>query len=369
MSTFPLGTPGRETQIFDVTIIGGGPVGLFAAYYAGLRHMTVKIIDSLEELGGQLMTLYPEKFVFDVGGFPKVQARDLARNLIDQAMQYNPAVVLGEQVRTLETLTASASHEPPEIHTAVQAGSRIYKLTSSTGVHYTRSIILAVGGGAFSPRKLPLPNAASLEDRGVFYTCRSKAAFTGKRLLIAGGGDSAIDWALNLGDVASGGDGSGITLIHRRNGFRAHEDSVRRLQATKTRILTFWELENLIADNGILKQAVIINNQTKQRQTLDVDAVLVQIGFTSSLGAIKEWPLKFEKSQIVVNTHMETCMPGIFAAGDVTTYDGKLKLIATGLGEAVTAVNFAKMHVDPTAKAFPGHSSEMTTQAESVVMV
>jgi thioredoxin reductase (NADPH) len=360
---------GGEAQLFDLTIIGGGPVGLFAAFYAGQRQMSVKIIDSLEELGGQLMTLYPDKFVFDVGGFPKILARDLARNLIDQAMQSKPTVILGEAVRSLETLTYAAGNEPPEIQKATQGGATVYKLTSDTGVHYTRTILLAVGGGAFSPKRLPLKEAAALENQSIFYTCKSKKTFEGKRLLIVGGGDSAIDWCLNLGDVAAGGDGSGITLIHRRNQFRAHEDSIRKLQGTKTRIMTFWEIDSLILDKGTLIGAIIANSQTREKQTIVCDAILVQIGFSSSLGSLKEWPLKVDKNSIVVDSHMETNMPGVFAAGDVATFDGKLKLIATGLGEAVIAVNFAKTRIDPAAKVFPGHSSGMTTQAEHVVTV
>jgi ferredoxin/flavodoxin---NADP+ reductase len=357
------------SHLFDVTIIGGGPVGLFGAFYAGMRQMSTKIIDSLEELGGQLTTLYPEKYVFDVAGFPKIYARDLANNLIEQAMEYRPTICLGETVTVLESLTAPAEQEPPEIQNAVAQGSTVYKITSDKGVHYTRTLVISAGAGAFSPKKLPLKEAVALENRGVHYTCKSKSIFAGKRVLIVGGGDSAVDWAMNLRTTAAGGDGSGITVIHRRNQFRAHEDSVRRLQATKTKILTFWEIESLIESNGKLMGVIIANSQTKEKQTLEVDAVLVQIGFNSSLGPIKNWPLKFEKGSILVDAHMETNLPGIFAAGDVASFPGKLKLIATGFGEAVIAVNVAKTRIDPKAKAFPGHSSEMTTQADSMVTI
>jgi ferredoxin/flavodoxin---NADP+ reductase len=361
--------PVVSSHVFDVTIIGGGPVGLFAAFYAGLRQMTCKIIDSLEELGGQLTALYPEKYVFDVAGFPKVYARDLAQNLIEQAMEYRPTISLGETVQTLETLQAPAAGEPSEVQGAVAQGARIYKITSDKGVHYTRTLIISAGAGAFSPKKLPLKEAAAFENNGVYYSCRSKSIFADKRVLIAGGGDSAIDWAWNLHDITLGGDGSGITVVHRRNQFRAHEQTMRRLQATKVKILTFCEIESLVATDGVLKGVVLYNSHTKERQTLEVDAVLVQFGFSSSLGPIEHWPLKIEKRSIAVNRLMETDLPGVFAVGDVSTFEGKLKLIVTGFGEAAIAVNAAKTRIDPHAKMFPGHSSEMTSQAESVVTV
>jgi len=248
-------------------------------------------------------------------------------------------------------------------------GFTVYKITSDHGVHYTRTLVISAGSGAFSPKKLALPDATALENSGIYYSCKSKSAFADKRVLIAGGGDSAIDWAWNLREITRGGDGSGITLIHRRNQFRAHEESVRRLQATKVKILTFCEIESLSAADGMLKGVVLWNSQTKERQTLEVDAVLVQFGFSSSLGPIEKWPLKIEKKAIVVNRLMETTLPGIFAVGDVSTFEGKLKLIVTGFGEAAIAVNVAKTRIDPHAKVFPGHSSEMTSQADSMVMI
>jgi thioredoxin reductase (NADPH) len=366
-------SPVAPGHLFDVTIIGGGPVGLFAAFYAGLRQMSVKIIDSLEELGGQLTALYPEKYIFDVAGFPKVYARDLAKNLIDQAMEYRPTVSLGETVKTLKILktTEDAAKAPGEIQGVVADGKTVYRIGSDHGMHYSRTVIIAAGAGAFAPRKLMLKEASALENRGLYYSCKSKSLFADKRVLIAGGGDSAIDWALNLRETAAGGDGSGITLVHRRNQFRAHEDSVRKLQMTKAQILTFNEIKSLNAVDGHLKSVTLENSQTKELTTLQVDAVLVQFGFISSLGAIKDWPLQIEKSSIRVNHVMETTLPGVFAVGDVATFEkpeAKLKLIATGFGEAALAVCFAKTRIDPHAKVFPGHSSEMSG-GESMVTV
>ena len=370
----PGASPLMPTHVFDVTIIGGGPVGLFAAFYAGLRQMSTKIIDSLEELGGQLTALYPEKYVFDVAGFPKIYARDLAKNLIQQAMEYQPTVSLGETARTLEVLKGAAENEPAEVQGVLETGATVYKITSERmgggfSVHYTRTLVITAGAGAFAPRKLPIKDAVPFENKGVYYACRSKSVFTEKRVLIVGGGDSAVDWALNLRDITHGHDGSGISLILRRNQFRAHENSVRQLQATRAHIMTYWELESIVSENGRLTGAVIFNNQTKEKRTLHVDAVLAQFGFQSSLGPIEKWPIKIEKKSIVVSRLMETELPGVFAAGDVAHFEGKLKLIATGFGEAAVAVNVAKTRIDPHAKVFPGHSSEMTSQAESVVTV
>jgi len=358
-------------HIFDVTIIGGGPVGLFAAFYAGLRQMTCKIVDSLEELGGQLTALYPEKYVFDVAGFPKIFARDLANNLIEQAMEYRPTVCLGETVKDLIALKTAedAANEPSEVKGAVAEGMVVYKLVSDKATHYTRTLIISAGAGAFAPRKLTLKEAPELENRGLYYSCKSKSIFAGKRVLIAGGGDSALDWAFNLRETAHGGDGSGITLIHRTNKFRAHEESMTRIKKTKAKLLAHTEIKQLISENGTVKKAVLVNKETKAEHTVDVDAVLVQFGFVSSLGAIEKWPIKIDKKSIAVSRLMETELPGVFAVGDVSTFEGKLKLIVTGFGEAAIAVNVAKTRIDPSAKIFPGHSSEMTAQADSVVSI
>jgi len=334
-------------SLYDLTIIGGGPAGLFAAFYAGLRGMKTKIIDSLEELGGQLTALYPEKYIFDVAGFPKILARDLANNLIEQAMQYSPAVCLGQTAVDLI---------PVE-------GRQEYCIVTDKARHHTKAVLLCAGSGAFSPKKLPVPGSELCEKQDIYYFVKSKAIFAGKRLLIVGGGDSAVDWALNLQDTAAH-----ITLIHRRNQFRAHEHSVRKLQATPTDILTFWELKSLHVVNDKLASALIFNNKSNEERTIQLDAILMQLGFTSSLGAIKNWPIKIDKAGIAVNGHMETNLPGVFAAGDVAAHEGKLKLIATGFSEACTAVNYAKIRIDPAAKFFPGHSSELSPHEEAVTV-
>jgi ferredoxin/flavodoxin---NADP+ reductase len=322
----------------DLAIIGAGPTGLFAAFYAGLRQMSVKLLDSLEILGGQLTTLYPEKYIYDVAGFPKVLSKDLSKGLEEQALQYNTTqACLGEQVQDVDFNTAT----------------KLFTLRTQKGTHTARAVILAAGVGAFSPKTLPLPNAKQYEGKGLYYFVKSMAEFSGKRILIVGGGDSAVDWANMLDPVAAS-----VTVIHRRDQFRAHEDSVAKMKCTKCHIKTFYELKSIGGD-GNLQTATIFDNRTKDEEVLELDAVLVNIGFSNSLGPIKNWGLEIEGAQVKVDSMMQTTRPGFFAAGDICVYPGKLKLIATGFGEAAIAVNYAKHYLDPSANIFPGHSSNM----------
>jgi thioredoxin reductase (NADPH) len=326
-----------DDGIADVAIIGGGPTGLFAAFYAGLRGMSVLIIDSLEILGGQLTTLYPEKYIYDVAGFPKILAKDLARNLIEQARQYKPRVALGERV---EQLTREEQQ-------------KLLRLRTQTKEHIARSVIIAGGVGAFEFKTLALEGAQRFVGRGLHYFVKDLAAMRGKRVLIVGGGDSAVDWANMLAPLAES-----LTLIHRRDQFRAHEQAVAEMRRGPTRILTFHELRS-IDGRDTIEQAVIYDNRSNQDQMLPIDALLVNIGFHNSLGPIKDWGLHLEGGSIKVDGMMQTNIPGVFAAGDIATLPGKLKLIATGFGEACIAVNFAKHMLDPAANVFPGHSSNM----------
>jgi ferredoxin/flavodoxin---NADP+ reductase len=324
-------------DIVDLAIIGGGPVGLFGAFYAGMRQMSVKIIDSLEQLGGQLTTLYPEKYIYDVAGFPKVLAKDLATNLIEQAMQYNPTPCLGEQVLQL------ARHDAADV----------FHLQTNQNLHHARCVLIAAGLGAFQPKVLPLVEAKDYEGRGLHYFVKKLDLFKDRRVLIVGGGDSAVDWANMLTPIAAS-----VDLIHRRDQFRAHEDSVAKMKQTATQIHLFHELKS-ITGAGRVERAVIYDNRTKSEQTLKVDDVLVNIGFINSLGPISEWGIALDGNAIVVDSMMHTNIEGLFAAGDIATYPGKLKLIATGFGEACVAVNVAKHRIDPKASLFPGHSSNM----------
>jgi thioredoxin reductase (NADPH) len=326
-----------EPEQVDIAIIGGGPVGLFAAYYAGLRNMRTCLIDSLDVLGGQLVVLYPEKYVYDVAGFPKILAKDLAHQLIEQAMQYHPRVRLGQRA----------------IELGADETARNFTLSTDGEPLLARAVVVSAGIGSFTPKTLPLPEANAFLNHGLHYSVKDMHSLRHKKVLIVGGGDSAVDWANALANVAEQ-----VTLIHRRDEFRAHEDSITKMWSSGARILLFHELRRLSGD-GRVQQAVVFENRTKQEQTLDVDAVLVNIGFDSSLGPLMQWGLKLEKRKIVVDACMRTSRPGVFAAGDVVIHPGKLNLIATGFGEAAIAVNFAKVWIDPAAHAFPGHSSEI----------
>ncbi len=330
--------PNAGDDLYDVTIIGAGPVGLFALFYAGMRGMRAKIVDSLAELGGQLTALYPDKYIYDMAGFPKVLARDLVNDMAEQALQFKPAVFLEEKIAGLK---------------AVESG---FELSSEQGrVHRTKTVIITAGVGAFAPKKLENAALARFEGHGLHYVIPNLKRFEGRRLLVVGGGDSAVDWALHLEEIAKE-----VTLIHRRDTFRAHEDSVKKLHACSARVLLFNELKDIVGDPDV-RQAIVYDNRTKEETTLDVDDVVVNFGFLANLGPIRTWGLQLEKISLVVNQQMETNIPGVMAAGDITTYPGKLKLIVTGAGEAAMAVCTAKMRCDPKASYFPGHSSGMAT--------
>lgn len=335
--TLPANQADSSQDIYDVTIIGGGPVGLFGAFYAGMRQMKTKIIDSLPELGGQLSALYPEKYVYDMPGFPKVLARDLAAGMVEQAHRFSPTICLTEKVETLR-------YEADGTMT----------LTSDRGTHRTKTIILAIGIGAFAPKKMDAPGLEEFEGRGVHYFVNNKAQFAGQRLLLIGAGDSALDWAMNLEPIAEK-----ITLIHRRDVFKAHEESIDWLLNRSQVDVRLWHELRRVEGGHCLERAVIWNNKTGEETTLDVDAVLLNLGFSSDVGPIKEWGLDMQARDIKVNDFMETNLPGVYAAGDIAAYPGKLKLIATGVGEICIAVNYAKTRIDPSSKAFPGHSSNM----------
>ena len=327
----------HETR--DITIIGGGPTGIFASFYAGMRGATAQIVDALPELGGQLAALYPEKFIFDVAGYPKVLAKDLVRSLVEQAAQFHQPAHLGQRVVGLEQ------------------DSDGFVLVTETDRFPTRAVIVAAGIGAFSPRRLPQAFAADWYGRGVHELVSDPEAFRGRRVVIIGGGDSAFDWAHQLLDRAAS-----VTLVHRSDRFRAHAATVAEVTsaaaAGKAELLTFCELAAIHGD-GAIERITVENRKAKTSRDIPCDAVLPMLGFVSDIGPLAEWGLRIEKDEIVVDSRMETGRPGIWAAGDVTTYPGKLKLIATGFAEAATAVNQAVHWIYPEKKVEPGHSSNM----------
>ena len=329
-------------DIKDITIIGGGPTGLFALFYAGMRGVSAQIVDALPEVGGQLTALYPEKFIFDVAGFPKVLAKDLVRALAEQTAQFQQPVHLGHRVISLE-----------------EDGGQFVLVTEKDRFP-TRSIVIAAGIGAFSPRRLPQQCAAPWYGRGVYDVVTDPEAFRGKRVLIIGGGDSAFDWGTQLL-----GRATHVSLAHRSDRFRAHGATIAQFQTAvqegRADLFTFHELHDVLckAEPERFTHVMLREVKAKTTREVEVDVILPMLGFVSDMGVIAEWGLRLEKDEIVVNSTMETGRAGIYAAGDVTTYPGKLKLIATGFGEAATAVNQAVHWIYPEKKVAPGHSSNM----------
>ncbi len=323
-------------DVYDITIIGGGPTGLFGSFYAGLRGLKTKVIDVLPELGGQLTALYPEKYVYDVAGHPKILAKDLAKNLGTQAQLFKAAMVLGEKVLSME-----------------RQDDNWKVVTDGPGEHYSKAVLLALGAGACVPKKLDIEYDHSLEGQSIFYAVKNKERFRGQNVLIVGGGDSAVDWANEFSHMAKN-----VTLIHRRDGFRAVPTSVEEMARNKVDVKTFYELKQVIG-NGNVEGVTIFDNRSGKEETLEVDSILINIGFVINLDFLKSWGLKMEANSIAVNEKMETNLPGVYAAGDIASHPAKLKLIATGAAEAATAVNFAVTYINQSAKAFPGHSSNL----------
>ena len=313
-------------MVYDITIIGAGPVGLSAAYYAGHREATVCILESLEQLGGQVAAVYPEKHVYDVAGHPKIQGQALVELCAEQGLQYGADVLLGEEVREL-----------------VSGDDDVLTISTASGkTVQTRTIIVTAGHGAFEPRKLGIDGIDEWEGRGLHYFVRQKDVFAGKSCVIVGGGDSALDWTLGLQDTAN----LPITLVHRRDRFRALESSVseaRKLEEEgKVRIFTTAEVREARGD-GVLETVVIEETATGEMSEVPCDALITLLGFHSHLGSIADWGLELHgKKQVLVEPRtMETTIPGVYAAGDVAGYEGKITLITIGMGEAAIAANNA----------------------------
>jgi thioredoxin reductase (NADPH) len=334
---------GADTHpIRDITIIGGGPTGMFALFYAGMRGATAQLVDALPELGGQLTALYPEKYIFDVAGLPRVLAKDLVRGLAEQAAQFQQPVHLSHRVTALEETDGH------------------FVLVTDSGRFPTRAIVIAAGIGAFSPRRLPQPCAQPWYGRGVYDVVTNPEAYRDQEVLIIGGGDSAFDWGVQLLDRASR-----VTIVHRSDRFRAHDATVRQyreaVEADRAGLFTFHELHDVVCADSPdrFTHAVLRDVKAKTTRELRADVILPMLGFVSDMGPLAEWGLTITNDEIHVTSTMETGRAGIYAAGDVVTYPGKLKLIATGFGEGATAVNQAVHWIYPEKKVAPGHSSNM----------
>lgn len=317
----------------DLLVIGAGPAGLYAAYYAGFRGFSVVVMDALPEPGGQITAMYPEKEILDVAGFPAVKGRDLVQGLVDQAEQFEPTYLLGEQATELRT----TEHGGVDVVGA-----------DGTSIH-AKTVVVTGGIGSFRPR--PIPVGDEWVGRGAVYFVPSLDEHADKDVVIIGGGDSAVDWAWSLHPIARS-----VTLVHRRDQFRAHSTMVEKIRALGVRIATSAEVTRISGTDKV-EEIDITSKKDGSVQTLPAQTVVAALGFIANIGPMVDWGLELEKRRIVVDSAMRTNLPRVFAAGDIVHYPGKVPLISVGFGEAATAVNNAAPLVDPTHGVFPGHSS------------
>jgi ferredoxin/flavodoxin---NADP+ reductase len=321
----------RVRQV-DLAIVGAGPTGLFAAYYAGFRGLSTVVIDALPEPGGQVTAMYPEKQIYDVAGFPMIRGRDLVANLVRQAEPFNPEYLLGVRAEDL-----SYVDDKP-----------VLALSDGTSLH-CGAVLITGGLGSFTAR--PLPAAEAFAGEGLVYFVPHLDDLAGHHVVIVGGGDSAFDWALSLQPVAKS-----VTMVHRRDKFRAHAGTVAKVQELPVEIIVNAEVRQIHGEGRVSGCEVLAKGA--EPRLLPADTVVAALGFTADLGPLAEWELNLDKRHIVVDSTMATNRPRIFAAGDIVEYPGKVRLIAVGFGEAATAVNNAAIVIDPSAHLFPGHSSD-----------
>ncbi|MGZ4555289.1 MAG: NAD(P)/FAD-dependent oxidoreductase [Mycobacteriaceae bacterium] len=319
----------------DLLIVGAGPVGLYGAYYAGVRGLRTAVIDSLSEVGGQVSALYPEKLIFDVAGFPAIKGRDLVAALAKQASSAQPLYLLGQEAQELTT------GDDGRMHVSTSAGDEI-----DCG-----AIVLTAGIGTFTPRKLPA--GEEFLGHGLEYFVPDPQPYAGSDVVIVGGGDSALDWALMLEPIASS-----VHVVHRRKAFRAHHAAVEQVEKSSVELITDAEVSELHG-NGLLARAHVTIKGTPEPRILECQKVVAALGFLANIGPLREWGLELRDNRhIAVDSAMRTARPGVYAAGDITEYDGKVRLIAVGYGEVATAVNNAAVFINPDAQLFPGHSTD-----------
>jgi thioredoxin reductase len=317
----------------DLLIVGAGPVGLYGAYYAGFRGLRTTVIDALPELGGQITAMYPEKFIHDIAGLPEVRGRDLVAGLVEQAAPFSPNYLLGETAATL-----------------MYEGDQPVLKTSLGRTIHCKAVIITGGIGKFDPR--PLPVGSDFAGRGLEYFVPRVADYTDLDVVVVGGGDSAVDWATTLLPVSRS-----ITLVHRRERFRAHKHSVSELQSSAVRILTSSEVA-AVHGNGRIEAVDVAHRPTDTVERIKTQAIVAALGFVADLGPFERWGLDIKARRIEVATTMATNLPGVYAAGDIVAYRGKVRLIAVGFGEVALAVNNAAVALDPSLDLFPGHSTQ-----------
>lgn len=315
-------------ECYDTVIVGGGPVGLFGAYYAGLRDMNVRLIDRRFELGGQLTAIYPEKWVYDIPGIPAIRGKALFNNLLEQIAPYDIPVSLNQEVTLVE-----------------KNRNNIFRIDTRPGcTHHAKTVILCLGMGAHIPRRPEVKGFKEFEGRGVHFGVHSLEDFRGKRVLVVGGGDSALDLALTVEPVCKD-----LVLLHRSDRFNAHEETVKKLYYSNIEIRTFHEMVEL-KGQGKLERVTVRDTQSKAEKEIEVDAVIIAIGLVFNLEGLSDWGLEMENNAIKVDHNRETSVPGLFAAGDIATYAGKMRLIGTGAAEVMQAIHHAKEYAQ---KAFP----------------
>jgi thioredoxin reductase (NADPH) len=330
----------------DIAIIGAGPVGLFAIFECGMMNLKCHVIDSLEMIGGQCAALYPEKPIYDIPAHPEIKAEDLIQKLEEQAAPFDPTYHLDVQVTGLEQ----------------KDGRTLLTLSNGTQID-AGAVIIAAGVGAFGPKKPPVERLEDFEDKSVFYYVKKREDFRDKNIVIAGGGDSAVDWAISLSEVAKS-----VKLVHRRDKFRAAPESVNKLhdlaKQGKLELVIPYQLKTLKGDNGQVENVIVYDLDGGEKE-LEADCFLPFFGLSMKLGPITEWGLNLDKSHIAITpATCETNIKGVYAIGDIAHYEGKLKLILCGFSEAAMAAKAAFQHINPdevvhfeysTTKGVPGH--------------
>jgi len=318
---------------YDIAIVGAGPSGLYAAYYAGFRGFSTVVVDTLSEPGGQISAMYPEKEIFDIAGFPHVKGKDLIHGLLQQANQFSPTYRLGEQAQ----------------HLIVSESDGVTLGLASGDSLDVKALIITGGIGSFNPRELPV--GQQWVGRGIVHFVPSLEVHRDKDVVIVGGGDSAFDWAASLYGIAKS-----ITIVHRRDTFRAHAATVDKVKKLEIRLITNAEVAEVSGTDWV-ESVTVIDKQTQEAIVLPAQTVVAALGFIANIGPLAEWGLELEKRRICVDTAMRTNLPRVYAAGDIAVYEGKVPLISVGFGEAATAVNNATPWIDIHQGVFPGHSS------------
>ncbi|MGY0692810.1 NAD(P)/FAD-dependent oxidoreductase [Virgibacillus sp. FSP13] len=330
----------KQLELYDVTIIGGGPVGLFTTFYSGMREMKTKIIEYLPFLGGKVPYFYPEKIIRDIGGIAKITGEDLTTQLVEQAKTFDPTIVLGQQVTTLKRL---------------DDGNFIVR-THNGEEHYTRTIILATGFGMLKTMKLDLPEARNYEQANLHYFVREREKFRGKKVVLTGGGNTAIDWANELEPIADE-----VSLIYRKDAFSGMESNVSQMKNSTVKLFTPYKIVNLIGDGKTISKITIEHIESGEQRMIPLDDLIVNHGFEIDLGPIAAWGCDMADGTMKVDSTMQTSIPGIFAVGDIANYPNKLHLIAGGFNEGPIAINNAKQHIAPNEELKALFSTNMDT--------